>query len=152
LVPVSTTVARLDQRLNAVRQLDLARPPRGWVRAIRSALGMTTAQLADRLNMTQSAASKLEASEAAGTIQLNSLAKVADALDCTLVYVLVPREPLADTVKQRARTVAARELGAVDVTMALEDQRVGIDAATLERYAESLVGSRRLWDRERGGR
>jgi predicted DNA-binding mobile mystery protein A len=149
---VSTAVAsHLDQRLEAVRQLDLARPSRGWVRAIRDALGMTTQQLADRLHVTQSAASKLEASEAAGTIQLNSLAKAADALGCTLVYALVPNESLTATLHRRARTVAAQELGAVDVTMALEDQRVGIDLATVDEYAKSLLGSRRLWDRKRDG-
>ncbi|MGE3621280.1 MAG: mobile mystery protein A [Acidimicrobiia bacterium] len=148
---MSTAVAtHLDQRLAAVRRLDLARPPRGWVRAIRDALGMTTEQLADRLEITQSAASKLEASEAAGTIRLNSLAKAADALGCTLVYALVPKESLTATLHQRARSVAAHELGAVDVTMALEDQRVGIDLATVEEYATSLLGSRRLWDRKRG--
>lgn len=147
---MSTSVAiRLDQRLRPVRELDLSRPARGWVRAIRDALGMTTGQLAERLGITQSSVSKLEASEAAGSIRLSSLAAAAEALGCTLVYALVPNESLDAAVKSRARDVAARELGAVDVTMALEDQQVGIDPATLDEYASTLIGARRLWDRER---
>lgn len=150
---MSTTVAaHLDQRLDAVRALGLVRPARGWVRAIRDALGMTSEQLAGRLGVTQSAASKLEASEAAGTIKVNTLTMAAEALDCTLVYALVPNESLTATLRERARAVAVHDLAAVDVTMALEDQRVGIDPETVEAYAESLLASRRLWDVHRGGR
>jgi predicted DNA-binding mobile mystery protein A len=111
---------------------------------------MTTRQLAERLGVTQSTASKLEASEAAGTIQLNSLARAAEALGCTVVYALVPNESLEATIERQARAVAAEELGAVDLTMALEGQRVGIDQSLLEEYTAALIGSRRLWDRERG--
>ena len=38
---------QLDKRLGLVRDTDaLTRPPRGWIKAIRESLGMTTAQLA----------------------------------------------------------------------------------------------------------
>src|SRR5262245_23530717 len=100
---------------------------------------MSTRQLADRLGVTQSTASKLEASEAAGTIQLSSLARAADALGCTVVYALVPNESLEVMIERQARAVATDELGAVDVTMALEGQRVGIDQGLLDEYAAALV-------------
>ena len=41
----------------------LQRPPRGWVKAIREALGMTTGQLARRLGVSQRAVVLLERSE-----------------------------------------------------------------------------------------
>ena len=47
----------------------LARPPRGWVRAIREALGMSAATLSARLGTTAGAVSRLEQSEAADRIQ-----------------------------------------------------------------------------------
>jgi transcriptional regulator with XRE-family HTH domain len=45
----------------------------------------------------------LEQSEAKGTIELATLRRVAEALDCTLVYALVPNRPLEQTVRDRAR-------------------------------------------------
>ncbi len=76
-----------------------ARPSRGWLKAIREALGMTTAQLGQRLGVVQSRVVAIEQAEAKGTVTLNSLEKAAQALDCRLVYALVPRQSLEDAVE-----------------------------------------------------
>ena len=85
---------RLDERFKAmgpsVRQ---SKPVRGWIKAIREALGMTAEQLAKRLGVKQPSVVALEQSEAKGTIELATLRRVAEALDCTLVYALVPNKP-----------------------------------------------------------
>ena len=78
-------------------------PPKGWVRAIREALGMTGVQFARRLRVTPQSAEALEKSEANGTIQLKTLRRAAEALDCRLVYALVPNSSLEDNVAARAR-------------------------------------------------
>jgi predicted DNA-binding mobile mystery protein A len=72
----------------------LARPPRGWVRAVREALGMSAAALAARLGTTAGAVTRLEQSEASDRIRLETLRRAADALGCDLVYLLIPRSPL----------------------------------------------------------
>src|SRR5580693_10715340 len=100
----------------------LARPPRGWVRAVREALGMSAATLAARLGTTAGAVTRLEQSEAADRIQLDTLRRTADALGCDLVYLLVPRRPLTTVVRDRARELAHRQVAAVEQTMRLEDQ------------------------------
>src|SRR5215813_3110930 len=90
--------ARLDERfqkLKPVTQYDV--PVRGWIKAIREALGMTTAQLANRLGIKQPSVVAIEQSEAKGTIELATMRRVAEALDCTLVYALVPNKPLEQT-------------------------------------------------------
>ena len=69
------------------------RPPAGWLRAIREALGMTSGVLAERLGVTASGARKLEQAEAVDAITLGTLRRVAEALDCDLQYALVPRRP-----------------------------------------------------------
>ena len=71
----------LDQRLAPVRiQADaLAAPRTGWIRAIREALGMSATQLARRMGVAQPTLTKLEQSEAADRIQLDSLRRVAAA-------------------------------------------------------------------------
>src|SRR5215217_7999866 len=83
----------LDRRLADWRRLPAreARPHGGWVRAIRDALGMSAADLAERMGVTQSTVARLESSERDGRIQLDTLQRAADALDCDLVYALVPR-------------------------------------------------------------
>jgi predicted DNA-binding mobile mystery protein A len=101
-----------------------ATPVRGWIKAIRGALGMSTAQLAKRLGIKQPSLVELEKSEAKGSIELATLRRVAEALDCTLVYALVPNKPLEAMVRDRARIFARRRREPVEHSMLLEDQRV----------------------------
>jgi predicted DNA-binding mobile mystery protein A len=139
----------LDRTLAPLLKLPRRRPPRGWVRAIRDALGMTAEQLGDRIGVTQSTVQRLEISEAADTIQLNSLRRLAEGLGCELVYVLVPRETLSATYDAAARDVARRELARVSHSMALEDQAVD-DAGDEERLRQFIVEEldpREIWAR-----
>jgi predicted DNA-binding mobile mystery protein A len=149
----STALARkhLERRLAPLRgRQDLMRPPHGWLRAIRDALGMTTRQLAQRMGKVQSAIVDLEKSEARETVSLAKLRKAAAAMDCALVYALVPNRPIEDILRARAEQVADRQLARASHTMALENQ--GLDqpalAAERERLVEELLrGSiTRLWD------
>jgi predicted DNA-binding mobile mystery protein A len=114
----------LDERFVAWRQLPAkgARPHGGWISAIRQALGMRAEDLADRMGVSQPSLTRLEKSERAGSIQLDTLSRVADALECDVVYALVPRRPLADIVQEQARRKALARVGKVAHTMALEDQ------------------------------
>src|SRR4051812_2500394 len=114
---------RLDERLAPLHPADRFRPPpKGWVRGLRDALGMTGVQLARRLGVRPPSVAALEASEQNGTIQLKTLRRAAEALDCTLVYALVPNDSLEGAVRARARRIALRELGRVAHTMKLEAQ------------------------------
>lgn len=136
-----------DEELGAARVP--SRPSSGWLRAIREALGMSTAQLARRLNMSPQGVSDLERSEADEGIRLSSLRKVADALDCDLVYALVPRHPegLQGQVTDQALRVARAELAPVRHTMALEAQAlpVDFDEEAVADMADRIVDSRSLW-------
>ena len=117
--------SHLDARFAAIRPISQFTPPvRGWIKAVREALGMTTAQLAARLRVKQPSVVDLEQSEARGSIELATLRRVAEALDCTLVYALVPNKPLETTVRERAREFARLRLEPVEHSMLLEDQKV----------------------------
>jgi predicted DNA-binding mobile mystery protein A len=136
----------LDGHFDEWQQLRaLARPPRGWIRAIREALGMSVAVLAARLGISASAVTRLEQSEAAGKIQLDTLRRAADALGCDLVYLLVPRRPLDAVVRDRARELAHRHVAAVEQTMRLEDQATGIASELEEQFAQQLLERGGLW-------
>ncbi|HEY5567646.1 MAG TPA: mobile mystery protein A [Gammaproteobacteria bacterium] len=149
----ATARRQLDKRLNILRSsAGLERPPRGWIKAIREALGMTTAQLAKRLGVSQPTALGFEKAETSGSITLESLERTATALDCRLVYALVPRKPLEVLVQDRARELARKRLRSISHSMALENQRVeeGDGREHLERSVETLLdrpGSA-LWEDE----
>ncbi|WP_425995589.1 mobile mystery protein A [Caulobacter sp. DWR1-3-2b1] len=143
--------SNLDRRLTALRTSDvLARPPRGWVRAIRDALGMTTRQMAERLGVSQPRIVALEKDELRDSITLGRLRKAAEALDCTLGYVLIPNRPLQETLEAKAGQVADRQLARTHHTMGLENQALGKEAlaAERERLIDALLRSdpKRLWD------
>lgn len=121
----ATARRQLDKRLNTQRNTSFSRPPRGWIKAIREALGMTTAQLGRRIGVSQSRAVNIEKAEVTGSITLDSLERAAHALDCELVYVLLPRKPLEEMVTERAVALAMDSIKATRHTMALEDQSVG---------------------------
>jgi len=123
----------------------LARPPRGWVRAVREALGMSAAALAARLGTTAGAVTRLEQSEAADRIRLDTLRRAADALGCDLVYLLVPRRPLNAIVRDRARELAHRQVSAVEQTMRLEDQATGRAKEMEDQLISQLLERGGLW-------
>lgn len=141
----------LDERLTPLREsAEFVRPPRGWVRAIRDALGMTTGQLAKRIGVDQSRITKLEHAEVEGSVTLKTLRQAAEGLDCTLVYAFVPNPSLEELVRARAAEIADRELARVDHTMRLENQ--ALTPRDLKQERERLVSAlltgnpRRLWD------
>ncbi|MCU1237452.1 MAG: mobile mystery protein [Candidatus Solibacter sp.] len=108
---------------------------------------MTAAQLAKRLGVSQPAVAAMEKSEARGTIELATLRRVAEALDCTLVYALVPNKPLDQTVRERARQYMRRRLTPVEHSMLLEDQKVAArdTSARLEEILRE-TSPRKFWE------
>lgn len=140
---------QLDDALQQWRALPRSRPGRGWLRAIRQALGMTTRQLATCVGVTQTAVVDVERTEARGDISLATLQRYADALGCELRYALVPKRPLRETVEARADHLAREQVARVRHSMALENQLTS--QKHLEREVEELrrkllEGKRsRLW-------
>lgn len=124
-----------------------ARPRSGWIRAVRGALSMSQAALAERLGISGAAVNKLEHGEANGGITIGKLAQVAAALDCTLVYALVPKSTLEQTVLTQAKSEAAEILGYASRTMALEDQGIEDDRhqEAVDQYARQLVAKGDVW-------
>ena len=83
----SLLIEQLDQKLQPFDQTKKALvPERGWINTIRTTLNMTMAQLGTKLNITRQGVKNLEKSEANGTITLNSLRDVSNAMDLKLVY------------------------------------------------------------------
>ena len=97
-------------------------PPKGWIRAIRDALGLSTRQLGDRIGVSKSRITRIEQDEVGGSVTLKTMRRVAEALGCVFVYGFVPRKTLEDTLRNQARQVVKKRMLRVAHTMALEDQ------------------------------
>lgn len=142
---------QIDRRFAHIRPLmkQLTRPPRGWIKAIREGLGMTSAQLATRMGIRQPSLAELEKAESEKRITLATLERAAEALDCRLVYMLVPNRPLTERLAERADEAAEQQLAAVDQTMKLEKQTVANARqreAMKQRIVQTLLEKpSRLW-------
>ncbi len=116
-------------------------PGQGWVATIRRALGMSSAHLAARMRISRQSLEALEAREVAGTATVDALRRAAEALDCDLVYALIPRQGSLDVmVTAQARRLAERLVGRAGHTMTLEQQTVAVS----ETEQQIAVLTRRL--------
>lgn len=144
----SNSRVHLDERFKDLGPPERFKPPvHGWIRAVRQALGMTMSQLATRLGVKQPSVVALEQSEARGSIELATLRRVATALDCTLVYALVPNQPLETTIRVRARAFARKRLGPVEHSMLVDAQKV--EPKDSEAWLDEIVrekNPRLFWD------
>lgn len=123
-----------------------ATPRGGWIAAIREALGMSQSDLARRLGVVQSSVVKLEKSERSGTVRVETLRRAADALDCELVVLMVPRTPLQETVDRQRLKVYGATIHRAAVHMELEDQAVSSDLRQhLLQQAEDEIPDSALW-------
>jgi predicted DNA-binding mobile mystery protein A len=113
---------QLDEALKNINAFAPNVAPRGWLYAIRSALGMSRAVVAKKLGVTPAAVQQTEEREAALTISLASLQQAAQALDCHLVYAIVPNQSLMKTLHHAAEQAAKKIMKSTSQSMALEDQ------------------------------
>lgn len=138
---------QLDAKL---KRIPRTAPPRdGWIRTIRSALGMSAAQLGRRMGLSQQGVADLERREKAGSVSISTLAGAAEALNCDLSVAFVPKTSLEEIVRTRAEEKARAERNRVVHTMRLEAQDEGLDDVFDERGARDTWMSERLarlWD------
>jgi len=145
-------IEHLDKRIKVFPSIpDSTIPPHGWVKALRSALGITLQQIANKLSITKQSVKEIELREERGTITLNSLREVARSMDMDLVYALVPQDStLSGLIERKAREKAISIVQRASNTMKLEDQentkeriQQAIDERTIEIINEI---PKSLWD------
>ena len=148
----SLQIQQLDKKLSDLSPLkDIATPPSGWIKAIRTALGITLEQLGNKLGIAKSNVLAMEKREQSGSITLNSLQAAAEALDMKFVYALVPKDgSLEDLVDRKARELATYIVERSSQTMKLEDQENSYERIqkAIEERTQVLKYEmpKRLWD------
>jgi XRE family transcriptional regulator, regulator of sulfur utilization len=129
----------------------ISRPKTGWINLVRNTLGMSARALGRRVGLTQSRVALIEKGEAEKTITLHTLEKLADGLDCKLVYFLVPKEKSLSALREKQAYKKAVLLDSyTEHQMELEDQATSSNyqKENLEKLKEEYLRkwSRDFWD------
>lgn len=118
----------------------------GWIAYMRQAMFMTLSNLAKAAGLSPATVHQIEKREKTGKVTIETMRKIAAAMECEFVYALVPKEELGEFLKKKATTKAARIVREADVHMTLEDQKVSEDIKyRIERIAEDLLTKGDIW-------
>ena len=140
MVNKSLQLQQLGNKMQVFATLKkVSTPPIGWIKAIRTAIGMSMQQLGNKLNISKQGVFDIEKREKDGSITIKSLREIARAMDMQLVYGFVPNDGSLDRmIERRATEVATQIVIRTAITMKLEDQansKKRIDMAIKERAA-----------------
>jgi predicted DNA-binding mobile mystery protein A len=114
------------------------RPPQGWLRSVRESLGLTLTDVGGFAGLPRQRIQQLELAEANDKITLHNLRRVADAMDCELVYAIVPKAGTLAELADKLETVQiTNDVHRVARTMALEDQATSNSDELIERKLKS---------------
>ena len=145
-------IEQLDQKLEAFSKTkEIIIPERGWINTIRTTFNMTMAQLGSKLKITRQGVKRIEESEANGTITINSLKDVANALEMKFVYGFIPKEgSIENFINLKAERLARKIVLRTNQNMKLENQGISedkIDASIIDLANEIKREMRKsLWD------
>lgn len=126
----------------AARQVSLTKPPQeGWIFTVRKSLNMSGAQLARRLGVTRARVSKAEKAEVSGNLTLKTMQDMAEAMDCRLVFAIVPKEDIETLINKQAQKKAKLIVKRTSNHMALEAQLLSNNQLQYEvdRLAKEMV-------------
>ena len=118
-------VAQIDKKLSSLQELkNTTIPSKGWIHTLRTALKMSLRQLSSKIGIVPQSLKDMESREVAGTITLNTLRDVANAMDMQLIYGFVSKhESLEQMIEKRAKEIATEIVMRTNNTMTLEDQQ-----------------------------
>lgn len=148
----SLQIQQLNDKMLAYSSLQkIAPPPTGWIKAVRTAIGMSLQQLSNRLSITRQSVQEMEQREKDGSLTIKSLRETAAALDMQLVYGFVPKDGSLDAlIDRKAKELAKQIVLRTSNTMKLEDQensKARIEKAIEERVTEiKNEMPKTLWD------
>ena len=119
-------IEQLDQKLKPFQKTEkVLVPDKGWINTIRTTLNMTMAQLGVQLNITRQGVKRMEESESKGSISINSLKEIGDALNLKFVYGFVPKDGTINSLINKKSQILARKIVLrTNQTMKLEDQGI----------------------------
>lgn len=142
-----TAFAQINRRLEELRSVKTKSTVReGWIKYMRTALGLTLSELAKLTSLSTSSVAQAEQREMEGQVSLATLNKMAEAMDCELIYSFIPKKDMKTLIHDRAFEKARKALGIADLHMKLEDQKVeGDENERIERLAKKFIEKGDIW-------
>ena len=117
-------IEQLSKKLKPYKTV--AKEPRpfiGWVKTIRTSIGMSLEQLGDKLGITRQSAQSLEKREAKGSITIKALEEAGKVMDMKLIYGFIPFDgSIEKLIERKAKKLATEIVLRTSGTMKLEDQ------------------------------
>ena len=140
----------LDQKLRSESLKNIQIPRRGWLKALRESLMMSSAQMAERMGIAQAGVMNIETREIKKTVTLETLERAAKAMNCRLVYAIIPiEESLEKTLDNQALMAAQKIAKPITHSMSLENQSVQSPETLAQvqdlAYELKIKGDIRLW-------
>jgi predicted DNA-binding mobile mystery protein A len=116
-------IEQLDKKIKVFNHLEKVQLNDGWIKTVRTTLGMSLDQLGNKMNISAQAVRGFEQREKDGTISLNNLNEMAKALGLKLIYGLsAPDKNLKKMIETKALVLAEKIVARTHRTMELENQ------------------------------
>lgn len=118
-------IEQLDKKFKSIQTVSksMVVPTNGWINTLRKTLNISLKQLGKKLNVTSQNINQFEQREKDGSISIQKLKDVAEALDMNFIYTFIPKDgSLENLVEKRAKQVAKEIVMRTSHTMKLEDQ------------------------------
>ncbi len=118
----------------------------GWINYMRQAMCLTLSKLAELSKLSTATVQQTEKRELMGKVTLQTMSKIASAMDCEFIYAIVPKEDLSSYLRNKAIEKATKIVIEADTHMTLEDQRVSNDIKTrIQRISDDLLERGDIW-------
>lgn len=142
-----TAFTQINRRIEGLKSFkEKAYVREGWINFMRLALGLTLEELAKRVSLSKGSVAQAERREVDGQVSISTLNKMAEAMDCELVYAFVPKKDLKTFIHDKAVEKAKSTLGQADLHMKLENQKVtGDKNERIERLAQKYIDKGDIW-------
>lgn len=143
----SLEMAQVSRRVEPLRELqDNLKVNEGWIRYMRLAMGLKLKDFGKLVGLAPQTVKEAEVRESVGAVTLKTLERMANAMECDLVYGFVPRQELSSLIKLKAHEKARKILQVADTHMGLEDQAVEIELEErINRLATKLIEKDEVW-------
>jgi predicted DNA-binding mobile mystery protein A len=144
----SLALKQVENRVESIKSIAPKTKLRtGWIRFMRKAMGLTSAELANIVGISSKTVIQSEQREMEGKVTIATLKKMAEAMECEVIYAFVPKSTIRDTIISNARKKAIRRLSEAGLHMKLENQNPDksiedqIEALTYKLIEEGKVWS-----------
>jgi len=146
-------IQQLDKKFKQIQSVSnsLIVPSDGWINALRKALNISLKQLGKKLNVSSQNINQFEQREKDGSISLQKLKDVAEALDMNFFYAFIPKDgSLEKLIQKRAYKIAEEIVKRTSHSMKLENQENTKERVrkAIEERAEKIKNEmpKYLWD------